>query len=133
MKKILSLFAVGLFLMAIAVSCKKDDPAATNALLGSWTFTSAAATGCTDAGNNFVETCTTDCGVLTFTATGFTFTQPGTTTETGTYTISGSTITSTKTGSTANVSTFSVVGTILSLVEVKAATNCTETTTFTKV
>ncbi len=133
MKKLLYPFAFGLLCLTLVVSCKKDDPAATNSLIGSWKFTSATYSGCTDAANDGTETCTTDCGTLTFTATGYTYSAPGLTTDSGTYTVSGSTITNTPTAGTASTSTFTVVGSILTFVEVDDSSGCTETTVFTKV
>lgn len=134
MKRTLTLAVTALLCLALAISCKKDDPAApTNVLIGNWLFVSAAGTSCTDPLNNYLETCTTDCGTLSITATGWSFTQPGTTTDTGTYTISGSTITTVETGGSTDTYTFAVVGTTLTFTKAPGGDGCVEITTFSKV
>lgn len=121
-----------LLLLAVAVSCKKDDAAPTsNALIGNWQFVSVAATGCTDPTDNFVETCTTDCGTLAITATGWTFTQPGATTDTGTYTVSGNSIT--LAGDQTGTYTYAIVSNVLTFTQAPGSDGCLEVSTFSKI
>ncbi len=135
MKKILSLFAVGLFLLALVVSCKKDETTPTSALVGSWKFLSSAKTLCTDPLDNYSEVCSTaDCGTLTITSTGtWSFAITGGATMSGTYTATGNSITISETGIPTKNNTYTIVGTTLTFVEADAGGGCTETTTFTKV
>lgn len=134
MKHVLTFSVWCLALLAVVVSCKKDDPApASNALIGNWKFVSVAATGCTDPADNFAETCTTDCGTLAITASGWTFTQPGTTTDTGTYTISGSTVTLSETGGSTDTYTYAIVGSTLTFTKAPGGDGCLEVSTFSKI
>ena len=133
MKKLFTIAATGLLCVAVVVSCKKDDPAPTNALIGNWLFVSVAGTGCTDPLDNFLETCTTDCGTLSITASGWSFTQPGASTDSGTYTISGSSITISETGGSTDTYTYAIVGTVLTFTKAPGGDGCTEVTTFSKI
>jgi hypothetical protein len=133
MKHVFTLSFWGLVLITAVISCKKDDPAAaSNPLIGSWLFVSVTATGCTDPLDNFVETCTTDCGTLAITATGWTFTQPGTSTDTGTYTINGTTVVLSETGGSTDDYTFTIVGSTLTFTKAPGGDGCVETSTYTK-
>ena len=131
MKKLFTIAATGLLCVAVVVSCKKDDPAPSNALIGNWLFVSVAGTGCTDPLDNFLETCTTDCGTLAITASGWSFTQPGATTDTGTYTISGSSVT--LAGDNTDTYTYAIVGTVLTFTKAPGSDGCTEISTFNKI
>lgn len=139
MKGLFTYVLATLVLIAITISCKKDDPApAAPTVLGSWKFTSYAATACTSAADEESETCSSsllDCGGLILTATEYTY-NPGLlgggTAESGIYTISGTNLTISPTGGTASVFTFVVTSTTLTLVQVDSSTGCTQTTTFTR-
>ena len=120
-------------LLIVVVSCKKDDPAASNALIGNWKFVSAVKTGCTDPNNNYSETCTTNCGTLAITASGWTFTQTGSPTESGTYTINGNQVTLTKPGGSTDDYTYAIVGSSLTFTNTSGGTGCVEVTTFSKI
>jgi hypothetical protein len=134
MKHALTFSVWSLLLLAVVVSCKKDDPAPTSsALIGNWQFVSVAATGCTDPTDNFVETCTTDCGTLAITATGWTFTQPGTTTDSGTYTVSGNTVTLSETGGSTDTYTYAIVSNVLTFTKAPGGDGCLEVSTFSKI
>ncbi len=134
MKKVLLSSIGSIMLLLVVISCKKDDPApASNALIGNWTFVSVSATGCTDPADNFVETCTTDCGTLAITATGWTFTQTGSSTDSGTYTISGNTVTLSETGGSTDTYTYAIVGTVLTFTKAPGGDGCLEVSTFSKI
>ncbi len=134
MKHVLTFSVWCVLLLTVAVSCKKDDPTpASNALIGNWKFVSVAATGCTDPADNFAETCTTDCGTLAITASGWTFTQPGVSTDTGTYTLSGSTVTLSETGGSTDTYTYAIVGSTLTFTKAPGGDGCLEVSTYSKI
>lgn len=138
MKRTFTYVLGSIVLVAIVISCSKDDPAAPS-FVGTWKFTGYAATDCTDPLDEETATCggsTAECGTLVLTATNYTNT-PGTLTgggsvETGTFVVSGTTATATPNGGVAMVFTFAVTATTLTLTQENSGTGCTETSTFTR-
>lgn len=97
--------------VAVTLSCsKKEDPAPS--LIGSWKWVSDITTNCTDPADNGTYNCT-DCYILSFTATTFTFSF-GSDSITGTYSTSGNNLTMTVTGSTPTTGTYTLGATTLS-------------------
>lgn len=120
-------------LLLLAGACgKKEDPVATNPLLGSWVYTGQVMT-CPDPLNNFSEVCDTNCDVLTITSAGtYTYGKPGGVMDTGTYTISGNTVVFTESPTDITTRTYLIAGTTLTLTEIDDTSGCTEVYSFQK-
>jgi hypothetical protein len=125
-------------LVAMVISCSKDDPAAAPSVVGTWKFATYLASGCTEPLDNETGSCSgtlIECGALVITATTYDNT-PGTlsggSAESGTFVISGASATVTPTGGSATVYNFTVTATTLTLSRVDDSSGCTETSTFTR-
>src|SRR5262245_55719506 len=91
-----------LFLLACLFACDESPKAAPDnvaTLIGSWRFLSEVRSSCTDPSGNRTEQCAgsaSDCGILTFTETGWTLVKTGPhgqpSTQTGSYNLTGSMI-----------------------------------------
>lgn len=132
--RLLNYFLLSLSCVMLIASCsKKNDPVATNPLIGSWKYVSETFSNCTDPLDNKVETCTTDCITISFTSTKYTITIPGAGGYTDDYTVSGNSLTLKVAGQTQETFTYAVSGTTLTFTAQGGATNCTETTVFVKI
>ncbi|MBL7851630.1 MAG: lipocalin family protein [Cyclobacteriaceae bacterium] len=129
MIKFAKLSVVVLVCVAVILGCsKKEDPAPS--LIGSWKLVSETTTNCTDPGDNGTYPCT-DCYILSFTATTFTFSYGGTSIG-GTYSTSGNNLTMTLTGGPPTTGTYTLNATTLSTVFTHIGSGCTVTTSYSR-
>lgn len=139
MKKRLTQTLIVLFSLALAVACSKKDDAQPS-LVGTWKFTSYAATNCTNSSDNGTDTCTSstasDCGILTLTSTTWAYAQTISgappVAENGTYSLSGSSITLSGGTNITGSYTYSISGNTLTLSQTNSSNGCKETITFTR-
>ncbi len=131
---------VVLFALALTTACSKKDDAQPS-LVGSWKFSSFAATNCTNSADNGTDSCTSttaaECGILTFTTTTWSYAQTpsgGTpTAESGTYSLSGSSLTLSGGTNITGTYTYSISGSTLTVSQTNSSTGCKETITLTKI
>lgn len=128
MKKYILKLSYFTIVCLFVVSCKKDDPAPVNLLLGTWTETSEVISGCTDPLDNSTDTCTSACSTLVFTET--TVSGDG---STETYTKTDTTL-SIVSGSITFTVSYTVTGTTLVITQQDSADfgNCKTVTTYKK-
>lgn len=126
---------LGLFLLALAVSCNKDDPAPAS-IIGTWKLSSESLTNCTDPADNGVDNCTGTCPTLVIAESTWTYADPSNPSNSGagTYTISGNTLTTTVTAGSGltGTYTFSVTSTALTISDPNYGGGCTGNLNFTR-
>ncbi len=127
------LFLSALLLMILSFDgCKKDDPEPTPAeqLVGSWKEVNYVRSGCTDAGDNETNACTTSCETIIASATTLTF--PGE--PPYSYTADGNTL-SVTVGTKVVAVTIEITGTTLTttIQDSPADGNCKSVTTYSRV
>lgn len=115
--------------VAVTLCCgKKEDPAPY--LIGSWKLVSETTANCVDPADNGTNSCT-ECYILSFTATAFTFSYGGAS-ITGTYATSGNNLTMTITGGPPTTGTYTLTANTLSTVFTHSTSGCTVTSSYSR-